>query len=205
MSKSWSTCTLLCLNSKNAAQKVCHTQASYQTTKLILVQNHPRQLKYQRNIHYIFNSAATSCKENKFFNDIVKVKAYQYNLLNNFSTLNKAYSKGECSVRRMMTHSSPFCTSMVHYYTIHKPPTFIQHSFFLSSIFKFDRQKLKETNNYLQGCFIHRYVVLSIIQLYSYLWNSIDISYFYILLPSIKIQRTTKYQTTYVVLVVKAI
>ena len=93
MSKSWSTCTLLCLNSKNAAQKVCHTQASYQTTKLILVQNYPRQLKYQRNIHYIFNSAATSCKENKFFNDIVKVKAYQYNLLNNFSTLNKAYSK----------------------------------------------------------------------------------------------------------------
>jgi len=78
--------------SKNAAQKVCHIQASYQTTRHILVQNHPRQLKYQRNIHYIFNSAATSCKENKFFNDIVK----------------------------------------------------------------FDRQKLKETNNYLQGCFIQR-------------------------------------------------
>ena len=168
MSKSWSTCTLLCLNSKNAAQKVCHIQASYQTTRHILVQNHPRQLKYQRNIHYIFNSAATSCKENKFFNDIVKVKAYQYNLLDNFSTLNKAYSKGECSVRRMMTHSSPFCTSMVHYYTIHKPPTFIQHSFFLSSIFKFDRQKLKETNNYLQGCFIQRYVVLSMTQPFLY-------------------------------------
>ena len=93
MSKSWSTCTLLCLNSKNAAQKVCHIQASYQTTRHILVQNHPRQPKYPRNIHYIFNSAATSCKENKFFNDIVKVKAYQYNLLDNFSTLNKAHLK----------------------------------------------------------------------------------------------------------------
>ena len=195
MSKSWSTCTLLCLNSKNAAQKVCHTQASYQTTKLILVQNYPRQLKYQRNIHYIFNSAATSCKENKFFNDIVKVKAYQYNLLDNFSTLNKAYSKGECSVRRLMTHSSPFCTSAVHYYTIHKPPTFIQHSFFLSPIFKFDRQKLKETNNYLQGCFIQRYVI----QYNHIYWNSFDTSYFDSTLTSFTLQTNSQHQSTYVI------
>ena len=94
MSKSWSTCTLSYLNSKNEAQKVCHAQASYQRTKHILVQNHhPRQLSHQRNIQYISNCAATTCKKNIFFNDIVKVKAYQYNLLNNFSTLNKAYSK----------------------------------------------------------------------------------------------------------------
>ena len=135
VSKSWSTCTLLYLNSKNSAQKVCHAQASYRNTKHILVQNLPRQLKTQRNIHYIFNCAATSFKENRFFNDIVKVKAYQYNLLNNFSTLNKAYSKGECSVRRLMTHGSPFCTSTVHYYTIHKPPTFISAFFHLIFIF----------------------------------------------------------------------
>jgi len=85
--------TLFKTVSKNAAQKVCHAQASYQRTKHILVQNHhPRQLSHQRNIQYISNCAATTCKKNIFFNDIVK----------------------------------------------------------------FDRQKLKETNNYLQGCLIQK-------------------------------------------------
>ena len=154
MSKSWSTCTLSYIDSKNVPRKVCHAQASYQHTKHILVQNHSRQLKYHQNIQYISICATASCKKNTFFNDIVKVKAHQYNLLNNFSTLNKAYCKGECSVRRLMTHSSPFCTSAVHYYTIHKPPTFIQQFSFLSLTFKFHRQKLKETNKNFQGCFI---------------------------------------------------
>ena len=93
MSKSWSTCTLSYIDSKNVPRKVCHAQASYQHTKHILVQNHSRQLKYHQNIQYISICATASCKKNTFFNDIVKVKAHQYNLLNNFSTLNKAYLK----------------------------------------------------------------------------------------------------------------
>ena len=143
------------LISNKSVQHICHVPVAYYNSIYITLQHAAKTSSIRPNTLYISKSATTD-KENKYFYDTVKEKAYQNNLKNNFSTSKQTIVTTSCVASlRLMTYSSPLLAA-VHYYNIHKSPIFIQQFFFCRK-FKFGRHRSKEINS-LQGFSFQGYV-----------------------------------------------
>ena len=143
--------------SNKSVQHICHVPVAYYNSIYITLQHAAKKLSIRPDILYISKSATTD-KENKYIYDSVKVKAYQNNLKNNFSTLKQTkVTTSYVASLRLMTYSSPLLTA-VHYYNTHQSPIFIQQYFFRRN-FKLDRHRLKAINN-LQGFAVQGYVYI---------------------------------------------